>query len=308
MPISVIRHHNEKRTSIRGIEFRQVIWFPQRVSEYVSKMSSLHQKRAPPRYQKRPYRHSWTDRELNLLSHFRQIHHWSSQQIRKSFFPSLSFDAVRKAYSRLSAEERKNRASIVSKRHRASNTNLTCSALGPCHLYIPIPVSRPIILSKDTTESSTHPHPVPQPKDNVGAHRSSTLRREDDRLLAPVDRINRYNLRPKRCQSFLENLSRHPVDRLRFPHFFKSYRKHLDLDGAPDTDYLPPSQSPSPDPSDRSPSVVPSLPSAASSLELFGLEARSLSPSDHDSSVTSSLPDDRPSPEFFSSEERPPTP
>lgn len=241
MPRCVIRHDNEKRTPIRGIELRQAICFLQRVSEYASQMSSLHQKRAPPRYQKRTYRHSWTDRELNLLSHLRQIHHWSFQQIRNTCFPSLSFGAVRKAYSRLSAEECKNRASIVPKRHRASNTNLTCSTSGPCHLYIPIPVCRPRILSKDTAESATHPHPIPQPKEQAGTHGSSTLRREEvDRLLVPVDRIHRYNLRPKRCQSFLENLPRHPVDRLRFPHFFKSYRKHLDLDGAPDTDYLHP--------------------------------------------------------------------
>lgn len=52
MSISVIRHHNEKRTSIRGTEFRQTIWFPQRVPEYASQMSSLYRKRAPPRYQR----------------------------------------------------------------------------------------------------------------------------------------------------------------------------------------------------------------------------------------------------------------
>lgn len=296
MPIYVTRHHNEKRTSLRGIESGQAIWFSQRTPESASQMSSLNQRRAPSRYQKRPYRHSWTDRELNILSHYLQIHHWSAQQIRESFFPSLSLGAVRKAYTRLPAEERKNRASIVSKRHRASNTNVTCSALEPCHLYIPIHV--------DTTESSVHPHPVTRPKGNFGIHGSSTLRREeDDRLPATVERIKRYNLRPKRCQSFLENLSRQPIDRFRFPHFFKSYKKHLILDGAPDSDYVPPTQSPSPDPSDRSPSVVSSLPSAASSLELFGLEACSPSPSEHDPSGTSS-----PSPEIINLEERPSPP
>lgn len=231
----------------------------------------------------KPQYHRWTDEEINLIAHCR-IRKWSYARIRRKHFPSFTKTSLVGMYNRLTLEERISRASTVA----GSNTT--------SHI-----TSR--------NKNSTHSRPVPQPKDNVGAHGSSTLRREEDnRFIAPVDRINRYNFRPKRCQSFLESLPRHPVDRLRFPHFFKSYRKHLDLDGAPDIDYLPPSKSPSPDPSDRSPSVVSSLPSAASSLELFGLEARSLSPSDHDSSVTSSLPNDRPSPEFFSSEERPPTP
>jgi hypothetical protein len=140
-------------------------------------------------------------------------------------------------------------------------------------------------------------------------NKDSTLRREeDDRLPALIDRIKRYNLRPNRCQSFLDSQSRLSIDRSRFPQFFKSYKNHLKLDSVPDKDYVPPSHSPTPDPSDRSPSIVSSLLSAASSLELFGLEARSLSPSDRDPSVTSSPVNDGPSPEFLSLEDPPSTP
>lgn len=230
----------------------------------------------------KPQYHRWTDEEINLIAYCR-IRKWSYARIRRKHFPSFTKTSLVGMYNRLTLEERASRASIVA----GSNTTSRITS---------------------RKESSTHPHSVPQPKDNVGAHGSSTLRREeDDQPPALIDRINRYNLRPNRCQSFLESQSRLPVDRLRFPHFFKSYTKHLNLDGIPDRDYVPPSHTPTPDPSDRSSSVVSSLPSAASSLELFGLEARSLSPSDHDSSVTSSLPSDGPSPEFLNLEERPST-
>ncbi|RDH26101.1 hypothetical protein BDQ94DRAFT_176752 [Aspergillus welwitschiae] len=131
---------------------------------------------------------------------------------------------------------------------------------------------------------------------------------EDELVTSSNSNINRYNLRPNRPTTFLQGKPRCLVDRRRFPHLCKSYRHHLDLHGLPDRNYVPPSHSPTPDPSDRSPSAVSSPPSVASSLELFGLEARSPSSSDHDSSVNPSLPRDESSPEFLSAEERLPTP
>lgn len=72
----------------------------------------------------------------------------------------------------------------------------------------------------------------------------------------------------------------------------------------PDNDYAPPSHSPTPDSSDRSPPVVSSQLSDASSLELFGLEARPVSPSDRSSLIAPSPLSDDLSSEFFSAEER----
>ncbi|CAG8906733.1 unnamed protein product [Penicillium salamii] len=118
----------------------------------------------------------------------------------------------------------------------------------------------------------------------------------------------RYNLRPNRSTTFPQRKPRYLVDQRRFPHFSKSYRYHLNLHRRSDIDYVPLSHTSTPNSSDRSPSVVSSPPSVVSSLEIFGLEARSLNLSDRGSSVTSSLSDDISSAEFFSSEERPPTP
>ena len=110
--------------------------------------------------------------------------------------------------------------------------------------------------------------------------------------------------RPNRPSIFHPRKPEYLVDRRRFPHFFRSYKYSLNLQGVPDSDYTPPSRMPTPSSSDRSVSIVSSLPSAASSLELFGLEVRSPQSSNSES-VTSDRPNDISSPEFFSSEEHP---
>lgn len=237
--------------------------------------------------------HRWTDEELNLLAYYRNRRHWSYARIQRKHFPSFTQSSLWGAYSRIPQKERAYRASIAA-------GLITTSSVA----------SR----SKDSTHShftsgtSHRSYPMPQPEGNIEAHESPTLRREEDnQTLAPAA-TNRYNLRPNRCRSFQHSRPQYPIDRLRFPHFFKSYKNHLKLHRVPDRDYAPPSHSPTPGLSDGSPSVVSSLPSVASSLELFGLEARSPSPSERDSSVTPRSPNDPLSPEFFSSEERPLTP
>lgn len=234
--------------------------------------------------------HRWTDEELNLLAYYR-TRHWSYARIQRKHFPSFTQKSLLGAYSRIPRKERAYRASI---------------AAGS------ITTSRVVSRNKDSTHSHFTPgtihrsDTVSQPEGNIGAHESLTLRREEDnRSLAPADGTNRYNLRPNRCRSFQQSQPQYPIDRLRFPHFFKSYKNYLKLHGVSDRDYAPPCHSPTPGLSDGSPSVVSSLPSAASSLELFGLEARSLSTSDRDSPVTPRSSNDLPSPEFFSSEEHP---
>lgn len=240
----------------------------------------------------RQFRHSWTNEELNLLAYHR-AHHWTFDRIRKTHFPSLTKKSLIQAYGRLPIEQRAYRVSVV-------------AAL--------VTTSHGASRSEDTTHPVPGPshrsRPTSQPEGNAEAPKSSTLRhKEDNRPVASIDgTANRYNLRPNRRKSFQRSKPRYLVDRLHFPHFFKSYQKHLKLHGVPDGDYAPPSHSPTPDSSDRSPSVASSLPSVSSSLELFGLEARSPSSSDCGPSDTSSQPSDVSSPEFFSSEERLPTP
>lgn len=258
----------------------------------------------PRRDAKRRSRHTWTEEELNLLSHLRYLHRWSFKQIQKSYFPSLSPSALLGAYWRLSTEDRVRRASKVAgpitiprnttrDSCSAPNTQPTYPSLeqGPSHHP---PFSRPFSRSGNNAETST----LSSPSSATGGQ-----------PVIPNSGItNRYNLRPTRPTTFPQRKPRYLVDRRRFPHFSKSYKYHLNLHGLPDRDYAPSSRTPTPDSSDRSPSVVSSLPSIASSLELFGLEARSIHSSDRNSSVNSSLPSDISSPEFFSSEERPSTP
>jgi hypothetical protein len=242
----------------------------------------------PRRDAKRRNRHTWTDVELNLLSHLRYLHHWSFKQIQKSYFPSLSPSALLGAYWRLSTEDRVRRASKVA---GPITTPRNTTRDGPSH---PPPLPRPFSRSGNSAETST----LSLPSSATGGQP----------VISNSGITNCYNLRPNRPTTFAQRKPRYLVDRRRFPHFSKSYRYHLNLHGLPDRDYAPPSRTPTPDSSDRSPSVVSSLPSIASSLELFGLEARSIHSSDRNSSVTSSLPSDISSPEFFSSEERPSTP
>lgn len=255
------------------------------------------QKRVAPR-PRRPYRHGWTERELNLLSHMRQIHHWDFQQIRKSFFSSLSYNAVRRAYGRLSAEERNSRASTIiprntiSKRQSTSDTNSACSNLGPCRLYTSTSVSRPIIQSESTTSVSITPLPSSEDEAAISGNRVE----------------KRYNLRPNRPTNFPQRKSQYLVDRHRFPHFFGSYKDHLESDGLPDRDYSPPSHTPTLESSDHSPSIVSTQLSDASSLDLFGLESRSPRLSSLEPSINSNPPIDASSPEFFSAEEQPSSP
>jgi hypothetical protein len=242
-------------------------------------MPSIRQGRVP--LQKRPYRHGWTERELNLVSHLRQIHDWNFQQIQKSFFPSLSFNAVRKAYFRLSPGDRVFRALQC---HRASNTATTCIELGPCHFYTPISIP-------DTQSESTEISTI------------TLSNSENDAVIFNHYGENRYNLRPNRPTVFPPKEPQYLVDRRRFPHFYKSYKHHLESSGLPDEDYCPPSRTPTPGTSDRSPSVISTQLSEASSLDLFGLEPCSVKSSSPEPSINSNSPHYTPSPEFFSAEE-----
>lgn len=226
--------------------------------------------------------HSWTNDELNLVA-LRRSHRWTFDRIRKTDFPSLSKIALMRAYGRLPAEELIQRASTA-----AASLSLSHGASrfeDPVHL--------------NPSESSRPSHPASRHKGNTKASKPSTPRHEgDNRRVASIESTtNRYNLRPNRPTTFREKKAQYRVDRSRFPHFFRSYKNHLKLHTESDEDYIPPSHSPTPDSSDRSPSAISSQLSSASSSELFGLEACSPKSSKSQHSDASSL-------EFFSREER----
>ena len=189
----------------------------------------------------RPVRHYWTDDEFNLLARCR-AHHWSFDRIQKTHFPSLTRRAVFLAlarFKRFRVKERSYRASLV-------DTSATT----------PRSTSRreESTRSDHTPEPSSSSHTTPQPDGTIEVTRFSASRHKRKSTLATtVTTASRYNLRPSRRKSFQNTQSRVTVDRSRFPHFSESYKNHLESDGIPDTDYIPPSRSPTLHSSDRSP-------------------------------------------------------
>ena len=228
--------------------------------------------------------HNWTDEELSLVCYLRNVRHWRFTQIQKANFPLLSRHAVGGAYRNLPPEERTRRAhaaaSVIARPRRTTAHN----SLHQAQPAFSSPEQGPSQLNSTDTEIGYAP------------------------LIPSGNGSTRYNLRPNRPTTFAERKPRYTVDRARFPHFFASYHRYLKPCELPDTEYVPPSHTPTLSSSDRSPSVVSSLPSATPSLELFGLEARSLNSSDRDSSVTPYLANDGSSSEFFSPEEHLSTP
>jgi hypothetical protein len=223
--------------------------------------------------------HKWTDEELNLVCYLRCIRHWRFTQIQKAKFPLLSRHSVGGAYRKITPEERIQRALAA------------------------VPVNTK---SRYTTEHNLSRQAQPVfsntgPRDSLPNSTSNEIR--DTPLRANVETPNRYNLRPNRPTTFAERESRYLVDRVRFPHFFESYRNSLKPNELPDSEYIPPSHTPTPSLSEQSESISSSPPSEISSLELFGLEARSPEPSDHTPSIHSICSSDSSSAEFFSTEE-----
>lgn len=246
-------------------------------------------------------RHSWTDEELNILSYLRYTRHWRFKQIQTSYFPSLSLSALLGAYWRLSTEDRIRRASrttipitvprnTVNHFPSAPKAHLACSSIGQGTHRSSCLASGTLTRSENNIETLALTQSSP-----AGGCELFIPNNSDS---------SRYELRPNRPSTFPPRKPQCLVDRHRFPHFFRSYKYSVDLQGLSDSDYTPPPRIPTPSSSDRSVSIVSSLPSAASSLELFGLEVRSLQPSDRES-ASSDRPNDVSSPDFFSSEEHP---
>jgi hypothetical protein len=246
-------------------------------------------------------RHSWTDEELNILSYLRHTRHWRFKKIQTSYFPSLSPNALLGAYWRLSTEDRIRRASrttipITAPRNTvkdfpsAPKAQPACSNIEQGTSRSSCPASGTLTRSENNIDALALTPPSPAGGCEPFISKNSVS--------------SRYELRPNRPSTFPPRKPQYLVNRRHFPHFFRSYKYSLDLQGLSDSDYTPPSRMPTPSSSERSVSIVSSLPSAASSLELFGLEVRSLQSSDRES-ASSDRPNDVSSPEFFSSEEHP---
>ncbi|KAJ5244859.1 hypothetical protein N7489_004955 [Penicillium chrysogenum] len=224
-------------------------------------------------------RHRWTDEELNLVCYLRYIRQWHFSQIQKANFPLLSRHALGGVYGRLPLEERTRRAittaPVIGKSRNTTGRNPQLQA----QPAFSNPEQGPSHLNSTNTEIGHAP------------------------LTSNGNNSNRYNLRPNRPTTFTERKPRYMVDRARFPHFFESYSNHLKSYELQDSEYLPPSHTPTPSSSEYSHSVNSSQPSETSSLELFGLEARSPEIPDYTPSVHSIRSSDTSNTEFFSTEE-----
>lgn len=225
-----------------------------------------------------PY-NQWTDKDLNLVCYLRYVRHWPFSKIQKANFPQLSRASVSGAYGHLPPEERTRRAlaavpSINKSRHTEERSFSRQGQPAPSNLELERSHSNPTTIEAEPTPSISY--------DNNS---------------------RRYNLRPSRPKIFAERNPRYIVDRNRFPHFFESYRDSFKPNELPDSEYIPPSHTPTPSSSEHSPSIISSPPSEISSLELFGLEARSPELSNHTPSVLSICSSSSSSAEFFSTEE-----
>lgn len=237
-------------------------------------------------------RHYWTDDEFNLLARCR-AHHWTFDRIQKTHFPSLTKRAVFLAHSRYKRFRVKEHSFRTSLADTSATTPRSISRRGELTRSNPVP------------ESSSSSHTTPPVDSTVEASRSPISRRQNNSASATTIRTaSRYNLRPSKSKSFQRTESRVVVDCSRFPHFSESFKNYLKSREIPDNDYTPPSRSPTLRSSDRSPSVISSHISEASSSELFGLETRSLLIPDCDPPASPSETSETPSQEFFNCEEQ----
>ena len=220
---------------------------------------------------KRRQYHVWTYDELSLIAYLRLHKRWPWGQIHKRFFTSISINAVQSTYLRLSHQERARRALRVSTLTDTDNVWNEDSDLFP---------------RSPSAATSLREQPVSGPWKDIGPETGDNA-------------TARYNLRRNRPKNFQKEEPIYRIDRGRFPHFSRACEDISKVDAQTDEDYVPPAYSPTPDPSERSPSIISSVPSDASSLDLFGLEVRSVSPSEPQSPRTPFSSDS----EFFSAKE-----
>ena len=259
----------------------------------VLQLSTVSPKRPPrPRKQLRTL-HRWSKEELSVVAYLRLCRSWSWSQIQRTFFPSMTPGAVRLKCKHISTDEHIQRAREASS--VAINPRRIPEGWGG--LCRTAPEYRPV----SRLERSPPNFSVPSPTESNDNFATPSSVDTVDSYIPPGNHntARRYNLRPSRPRGSQDNAPSCAVDRSQFPHFFTAWKEHVHQHTESDTDYVPP-RSPTLELSDRSPSVISSQPSEASSLELFGLEVRPLSPSYQGTTAPGS-----PSEEFFTAEETP---
>jgi hypothetical protein len=201
----------------------------------------------PPRRKRPEILHRWTEEERNLVLYLRLYRDWTWGEIHRTFFLSVSVDAVKKAYSRVPPEARLYRASIlvnlIANSRNTSGVSWSTHHSTLMHLYTgqkPYQPSRPAH-SPSQTKSTMETIALTTP--TTGDMNGSTNN---------GDSCSRYKLRQNRPADFRKSRLQYSVDHQQFAHLSRACEEHQELPKAPDGDYEPPSHSPTPTSSDCS--------------------------------------------------------
>jgi hypothetical protein len=215
----------------------------------------------PPRRKRPEILHRWTEAERNLILYLRLYRDWTWGEIHRTFFSSVSVDAVKKAYSRVPAEARMHRASIlvnlIANSRNTSGVSWSTHHSTLMHLYTgqnPYQPSRPAPSPSQTKSTvETVASMTPTTGDMNGSTNNGDSR-------------SRYRLRQKRPTDFRKSRLQYSVDHQQFAHLSRAYDEHHELLKAPDGGYEPPSYSPTATYSDCSTPIISSKLNDASSV------------------------------------------
>lgn len=195
-----------------------------------------------PAQRKRPeILHRWTEEERNLIVYLRLHRNWTWGEIHRTFFSSISVDAVKKAYSRVPPEARIHRASIlislIANSRNTSGVSWSTHHSTLMHLYT-------------GQKSYQPPQSAPslsQTKSTVKAVASTTqTTRYMNGSMNNGNSRSRYRLRQNRPVDFYRSRLQYSVDHQRFTYLSRACEEHHEMLQAPDGDYKPPSHSPTP--------------------------------------------------------------
>jgi hypothetical protein len=211
--------------------------------------------------------HRWTEEERNLILYLRLYRDWTWSEIRRTFFSSVSIDAVKKAYSRVPPEARMHRASIlvslIADSRNTSGVSWSTHHSTLMHLYTgqkpyqPSQPSQPAQPAPSLSQTKSTVETVASTTPTIGDMNGSTNN---------GDSRSRYRLRQKRPADFRKSRLQYSVDHQRFAHLSRACEEHHELLKAPDGDYEPPSHLPTPTLSDCSTLITSSKLNDASSV------------------------------------------
>jgi hypothetical protein len=215
----------------------------------------------PPRRKRPEILHRWTEEERNLILYLRLYRDWTWGEIHRTFFSSVSVDAVKKAYSRVPPEARMHRASIlvnlIASSRNTSGVSWSTHHSTLMHLY--------------TGQKQYQPsRPAPSPSQTKTTVETIALMtpttRDIDGSTNNGESCSHYRLQQNRPADFRKSRLQYSVNHQRFAHTFRACEEHHKLLKAPDGDYEPPSHSPTPTLSDYSTLITSSKLNDASSV------------------------------------------